>query len=177
MAGAVGRPSIPSNVHYLGGNPSKKATADLLGEFRPDVELPACPKHMRDEARREYARIGKELERYGLVSKLDRGVLAMCASEWARWVWAEQRISELNAKDPAGEAGLIDRTPNDYKVLSVYSIHSKAASERYLKLCNELGLTPAARSKVKAAPQSPQLGLPGIGDGGDSGPTLRSFAA
>ena len=176
MAGRVGRPSIPGKVHYLGGNPSKLPVADLLGEFSPDVELPSCPSHLQDEARREYRRIGKELERYGLVSKLDRGVMAMCAVQWARWLWAEQRIAKLNDADPKGEAGLIDRTPNDYKVMSVELQISRGAESQYLKLCNELGLTPASRSRVKA--QTPQLQLPGMGGNGEQeGPRLRDFAA
>lgn len=178
MAARAGRPSVPSKVHFLNGNPSNKPIGELLDEFSPDVELPTCPQHLKDEARREYSRIGKELERYGLISKLDRGVLAMCAAQWARYVWAEKRIAEINAADPESERGFIDRTPNNYKVMSVYLVISRDASSMYLKLCSELGLTPAARSRVKAS-NSPQLQLPGMpaADGSEDRPSLRSFAA
>lgn len=176
MAGRVGRPSKPSNVHFLGGNPSKKSLGALLDEFTPDVELPECPKHLRDEAKREYARLGDELERYNLVSKIDRGVLAMLATTWARYVWAETKIREHNAADPKGERGLVDRTPNAYKVMSVYLQISNAAIAQYLKLAGEFGLSPAARSRVKPVEAS-QLQLPGMEGEQAGGPTLRSFAA
>jgi P27 family predicted phage terminase small subunit len=177
MAGAVGRPAIPSKVHYLGGNPSKKSTGDLLDEFQPDVELAKCPSHLKAEARREYARLGEELERYGLISTIDRDTLAMIATQWARYVWAENQIHKLNEADARGEAGLVDRSPNGYKVQSVYLQISNKAIEVYTKLAAEFGLTPAARSRVKAG--TPQMHLPGMGDepGRPAGPpSLRSFA-
>lgn len=176
MAGKVGRPSAPAKVHYLGGNPSKLPAAALLDEFAPDVELPTCPQHLVPEARTEYLRIGRELKRYGIVSKLDRGVLAMTAERWAEYVWAQRKIAALNAEDPKGERGYVDRTPNDYKVMSVYLQIARAAESQYVKLCNELGLTPAARSRVKAS-NSGQLSLPGLAPADGEGASLRSFAA
>lgn len=176
MAGRVGRPSVPSKVVQLRGNPSKKPMAALLEEFQPDVELPGLPTWVKGEARAEYRRLGEELERYQLVSKLDRGVLVMMACEWGRYVWAERRIADLNAADPSGEAGIIDKTPNDYRVVSVYEQVRRASQSQYLKLASEFGLTPAARSRVK--PGTPQLSLPGMGGANDAGgaPSLASFA-
>ncbi len=177
MAGAVGRPRLPSKVHYLAGNPSKKPTGDLLDEFAPDVELAKCPSHLKADARREYLRLGEELERYGLISSIDRDTLAMIATQWARYVWAENKIRELNEQDPKGERGLVDRSPNGYKVHSVYLQISNKAIEVYTKLAAEFGLTPAARSRVKAG--TPQMPLPGMGGESDPGagfPSLRSYA-
>ncbi len=164
----------PSNVHYLHGNPSKKPEAALLNEFKPDVELPDCPRVLAKAAKAEYHRLGVELERYGLVSKLDRGVLAMMATEWARYEWAERRIAELNRDDEAGEAGLVDKTPNGFKQMSVYLIISRKAMELYLKLATEFGLTPSARTRVTPG-NSTQLALPGIDDKPEA-PTLAMFA-
>lgn len=177
MAGRSGRPSVPSNVHQLRGNPSKKPLAELLGEFQPDVELPDCPDHLRDEAAREYLRLGEELWRYNLVSSIDRGVLAMIATVWARYVWAEEKIREYNDKDPQGERGLVDRTPNAYKVMSVYLQISNAAMTQYLKLAAEFGLSPASRSKVKPG-ESSQGVLPGFETTEEStGPSIRHFGS
>ena len=164
----------PSNVHFLHGNPSKKRASELLDDFRPDVELPSCPKHLEAEARAEYKRLGRELERYGLMSKLDRGVLAMAATEWSRYVWAEQRIAALNAEHPdRPEKGLVDITPNGFRQMSVYLIISRKAMELYLKFIAEFGGTPSARTRV--SPSSPQLGLPGI-EGQPDKPRLGMFA-
>lgn len=177
MAGRVGRPSLPSNVHVLRGNASKKPVADLRDDFTPDVELPDCPEHLRDDAAAEYERLGGELERYGLVSNVDRGVLSMLATLWARYVWAERKIRAENEADQKGEAGLVARTPNEYKVMSVYLQISNAAIKDYLKLAAEFGLTPAARSRVQPGVPG-QLSLPGVDPAPEAGaPTLRSFAA
>lgn len=175
MAGHVGRPAVPDNVRVLRGM-APAPSADL-GKFAPDVEFPECPPHLVAEAHEEYLRLGRELERYRLVSKVDRGVLAMVATAWARYVWAERKITELNLSDPNGEKGLVDRTPNDYKVMSVYLQISNAAIDKYLKLAAEFGLSPSSRSRVSPAAGG-QLSLPGIEPGGEQGPPrLRDFAA
>lgn len=167
---------LPSNVHYLRGNPSKKPLAELSDDFSPDIELPKCPQHLGREAKKEYQRLGLELERYGLMSKLDRNALAMAAVEWARHVWAEEKIEELNRKDEAGEKGLVDKTPSGYKQQSVYLQISRKAMEIYLKFAAEFGLTPSARSRVPA--DGNQLALPGIEAKPDApgAKTLASFA-
>lgn len=175
MAGRVGRPALPSNVHYLNGTKPGR-TADLLDEFRPDVELPGLPAWVQGEAAAEYERIGQQLVRYGLVSALDRGVLVMMACEWARYVWAEMKIGSENAADTRrGERGLVDTTPNGFKVQSVYLQISRAALGTYMKLASEFGLTPSARSRVKAGAGG-QMPLPGMDEDGQGAPTLRSFA-
>jgi len=178
MAGRVGRPSLPANVHLLHGNPSKKQAGALLDEFSPDVHLASCPKHMRGEAAAEYQRLGAELERYGLVSDLDRGMLAMIATLWARHVWAEKKIEEHNRADKSGhEAGMVHVSANGYRGMSVYLQISNAAMSQYQRLASEFGLSPASRSRVKAG-AGPQLELPGIEPlNPGAAPTLRSFVA
>lgn len=176
MAGREGRPALPSKVVQLRGNPSKKPMAALLDEFSPESSLAKLPTWVKGEARKEYGRIGEELARYQIVSEIDRGGLIMMACEWARYVWAEQRIAQLNAEDEHGERGLVDRTPNDYRVVSVYEQIRRESMRSYQKWAGEFGLTPASRSRVR--PGSPQLPLPGIESepAQDRGPSLRNFA-
>lgn len=158
--GARGPKPLPANVHLLRGNASKRPLGTLLSEFRPDVELPDCPSVLWPEAKREWKRLAPELLRYGLVSKLDRGVLAMCCQEWARWQWAERKIKEANKDDPAGERGLIEVAPSGYRMQSVYLQISVKAQERYEKLKANFGLSPADRTRV--TPSDAQIPLPGM---------------
>jgi len=145
----------------LRGNASKKRFGELLNEFRPEVEIPTAPKVLWPEARREWKRLVAELERYGLVSKLDRGTLAMLCQEWARWQWAEEKIAAANAADEAhGEAGLIERAPSGYRMQSVFLQISVKAQERYERLKACFGLSPADRTRV--TPSDTQLPLPGM---------------
>src|SRR5690242_18226422 len=70
--GTRGPRALPANVHILRGNPSKKPLGELFDELRPEVEIPDCPSWIWSEAKKEWKRVSAELEKYGLISKLDR---------------------------------------------------------------------------------------------------------
>lgn len=169
----MGRRRLPANVHVLHGNPSKKSAASLLdGELRPPVEVPSCPKHLGDEARKEWRRITRHLEDLGLISQIDRAALAGYCSTWADYVWAERRIAELNGADPrrpnvvaqaadkTGERGRIWDTPSGYKQISVPMQIRNRALEMMGKFLAEFGMSPAARSRVTTS--NVQRSLPGM---------------
>lgn len=75
--GQRGPKPLPANVHQLRGNASKKPIGAILDEFRPEVEIPDFPSWIWPEAKKEWKRVSYELERYGLVSKLDRAALVL----------------------------------------------------------------------------------------------------
>lgn len=152
---------LPANVHMLRGNPSKKPLADLVDGLQVEVEIPGCPSHLLPEARKEWRRITPELERYGLVSKLDRAALALYCQAWARWVWAErqmaraqamveQRLAEAEAKGEAytGGDGLTVPTPNGHMTYSPHWVIANKAMEQVHKYLASFGLDPATRGRV-----------------------------
>lgn len=155
--GTRGPKALPANVHMLRGNPSKKSYASLIDEFRPEVEIPQCPAILWPEAKKEWRRISAELKRYGLVSKLDRGVLAMLCQDWAQWHWAEMKIAEANKADPKGEAGMIEVAQSGYRMQSVYLQIAVRAKDSYMKAKTCFGLSPADRARVTTS--DPQLPL------------------
>lgn len=158
--GSRGPKPLPTNVHVLRGNPSKKPLASLLDDVvRPDVAIPKCP--VRSKAfRDEWKRIAPHLERLGLVSELDRAMLVGYCTAWSDLEWAEHRIAELNAEDPTGERGRILDTPSGYKQISVLMQIRNTALKQLRDFAAEFGLSPASRSRVTAS--DPQLGLPGV---------------
>lgn len=172
--GQRGPKPLPANVHLLKGNPSKKPLAQLLGEFKPEVDIPDCPRVLWPEAKRHFKTLAAELYRYGLISKIDRGALAQGCQEWARWQWAEMKISEKNKSDPNGEAGLIDTAPSGYRMQSVYLNISKSAREAYDKCVAAFGLAPSVRARVTVSDNYPFLpGMePGQNNAGDEPPAL-----
>lgn len=159
--GQRGPKSLPANVHHLRGNASKKPLSQLLDEFKPEVEIPNFPSWIWPEAKKEWKRIGFELERYGLVSKLDRAALVLYCQAWAKMVWAEQMLSRaMKAADEARELaeaagltytggdGLMVKTANGNFTYShhwVVGKHAAAEVRRYLDL---FGLSPSARTRV-----------------------------
>jgi P27 family predicted phage terminase small subunit len=159
--GQRGRTPTPGNVHLLRGNPSKKPVAQLLGEFKPEVEIPDYPSWIWAEAKKEWKRITVELERYGLVTRLDRAALVLYCQAWAKMVWAERMLSramktaedaraeaEKKGQEYAGGDGLMVKTANGNFTYShhwVVGKHAAAEVKRYLDM---FGLSPAARTRV-----------------------------
>ncbi|RZI62338.1 MAG: phage terminase small subunit P27 family [Rubrivivax sp.] len=158
----MGRRALPSNVHALRGNPSKLPIADLVEGLQPEVEMPGCPRHLLPEARKEWKRIGAELERYGLVSKLDRSALSLYCQAWARLVWAEEEIqrqmgicaekraaAEARGEEWAGGDGMTVMTPNGHMTYSPHWVIANKAAQQVRDFLGMFGLSPETRSKVK----------------------------
>ena len=159
--GTRGPQPLPANVHVLRGNPSKLPAAALLDEFKPEVEIPSSPSWIWPEAKKEWKRITAELQRYGLVSKLDRAALVLYVQAWAKMVWAEQMLSRAMARaeearaaaEAAGEEydggdGIMVKTAGGNFTYSHYWVVGRRAGEdvnRYLAL---FGLSPASRARV-----------------------------
>lgn len=107
--GQRGPRPLPKNVHQLRGNPSKLPLQALLDTLQPEIEIPGCPSHLMPEAKKEWRRITPELERYGLISKLDRAALALYCQSWAQLVYAEKQLARSEALATARKRAAIDK--------------------------------------------------------------------
>lgn len=164
-----GRKPTPTNLKLIRGNPGKRPIR--MDEFRPERGIPSCPRHLKGEARKEWKRITEELDKYGMISAVDRGALAIMCSCWGRYVAAEEMI-EKAAESAPGSAGLFVKSPNNFPIQSPWLAVSNKAMEQYKSYCTEFGLTPASR--VRAAPMTSQQSLfedpvPGAAAGGAGG--------
>ncbi|OBX35654.1 phage terminase, small subunit [Halomonas elongata] len=135
-----GRKPLPANVHALRGNPSKKAAHELQGGQgdKPQVqaEIPPCPAFLTKDARAEWKRIAKDLQILGLISKLDRGELAVYCQAWADWKVAREKIAAME------ESGFVETTPSGYKQMSAWMQLANRAEERMRKAGSSFGLNP-----------------------------------
>lgn len=145
--GQRGPKPLPSNVHRMRGNPSKKHQSELIDAVQPEVAIPKVPDHLLPEAKREWRRISKELELLGLVTKIDRAALAAYCQAWGRWVFAEKKLKEL------GDSGLVETTPSGYKQMGAWLQISNRALDQMKSFMAEFGMSPSARSRVTASPQ------------------------
>lgn len=159
--GQRGPKPLPSNVHFLHGNPSKKPLSQLLGELHPEVEIPGCPSWMWAEAKKEWKRIAAELEKYGLVSKIDRAALALYCQAWAEYVWAKKMLARKMHEAETAEADAIARgetykggdgfmmpTPNGSFTYSPYWVAANKAADQVDKFLASFGMSPSSRSRV-----------------------------
>lgn len=179
--GARGPKSLPANVHLLRGNASKLPLPMLLDEFKPEVEIPSCPSWLWTEAKKEWKRITPELERYGLISKIDRSALTLYCQAWAEYHWAkttlarkmeEARKAEAEAIEKgekyAGGDGFVMPTASGSWTYSPYWVAANKASEQVDKYLQSFGLSPSSRGRVHQS-DNRQSALPFDGDGKEGG--------
>lgn len=139
-----GRRPKPTALRVLEGNRSKRPLPAF--EPTPEVAAPECPPHLKGEARAEWDRITEELEKLGMVSRLERGALAAYCQCWARWVDAEEKLEQF---------GLLVRSPNGYPMPSPYVAIANKAMDQMRAFLIEFGMTPASRTKVADARRAP----------------------
>ena len=162
--GGRGPQPLPANVHQLKGNPSKKPMASLLDELKPEVELPDFPSWLWPEAKKEWKRLGEELVRYGLVSRLDRAALVLYCQAWARMVWSEQMLTramrdadkarkqaEKEGKPFEGGDGIMVKTVNGNFTYSHHWVVGKQAAEQVKRYLELFGLSPSSRTRVSTS--------------------------
>ena len=70
---------------------------------------PVLPRCLGDEARKEWQRLAKELGELGLLTRLDRGLLAAYCQAHALWVEAVSSIERY---------GTMIKSPNGYPMQS-----------------------------------------------------------
>jgi P27 family predicted phage terminase small subunit len=143
-----GRKPKPTAAKELAGNPGKRPLNDR--EPKPAVKLPTCPAHLSAAARREWRRMGRQLLDLGVLTTVDRAVLAAYCVAYARWAEAEAQVSKL---------GLVVKTSAGNLIQNPYLSIANRAMEQTAKLASEFGMTPSSRSRVQTAE-------------GDSGPSL-----
>lgn len=110
-------------------------------------QRPAPPPEIQGEALLEWERVCNELAAAGRIDKADRAILSLYCATWEIYQQAMRGVSAHGAivKHPNGVAG-----PSPfYKV-------SRETSLQLQKLLADLGLTPAARHKVKVAAEVPE---------------------
>jgi len=163
-------------VHQLRGNASKKPIGAILDEFRPEVEIPDFPSWIWPEAKKEWKRVSYELERYGLISKLDRSALVLYCQAWAKLVWAETMLARAMATaeekrleaEAAGEVwkggdGIMVPSPNGALVYSHHWVVQRRAAQEVHWYLQSFGLSPASRGRVRTSDnrQAPLFDQPG----------------
>ena len=160
----MGRKALPAHIHVINGNPSKKRFAALADGTRVPIEIPEAPAHIDPAAKKEWKRITVELQKLGLIAKVDRAALGIYCQAYSRWEKAEREIKKL------GDDGLIEATPSGYKQISVWLQISNRAVETMHKFMGEFGMTPSARSRVTINIQADLFGNTDDASTGDKKP-------
>src|SRR5919106_1716223 len=140
-----GRKPLPSNVVRLRGNPGKRRLNHA--EPRPAPRLPTCPACLGDEARKEWRRVARGLAALGLLTSLDRGLLAAFCQAHALWVEAVSSI---------GRYGTMVKSPNGYPMQSPYVAVANKQVEIMVRIASEFGMTPSSRTRIRVGEPTPE---------------------
>ena len=103
----------------------------------PTISL-ECPMELPPIARQEWDRIVGELIARGVLSKFDRGPLAIYCGAYAMWVDAMEGIRQY---------GTMMKSPSGFPVQSPYVAIVNRQAEIMMRIASEFGFTPAARSR------------------------------
>ena len=142
MAVRGARP-LPTNLKVVRGTLRKGRTN--THEPALDVEIPRCPAHLSDEAKREWKRVSRDLAPCGLLTRIDRAALALYCEAWGRWVEAEQALRTY---------GVMIKAPSGFPMQSPYLAIANKAMEQMRAMLGEFGMSPSSRTRVHATPVS-----------------------
>jgi len=132
-----GRPRKPLNLHILHGTLRKhRANMD---EPQPAPSVPEPPSHLQGVALEEWNRAAPLLAQLKVLSELDRAALASYCWSYAQWVNASEELQK----------GLICKAPSGYPILSPHWSIATRAVEMMRTAMNELGLSPASRTRIR----------------------------
>jgi P27 family predicted phage terminase small subunit len=142
--GVRGKKPKPTALKLLEGNPGKRRLNSQ--EPRVAVSMPKPPKHLTQGALNEWKRVAKILHAVGVLSVIDRAVLAGYCQSYARWAEAEQKLKDH---------GLLikSKSPNNFPMQSPYLAIANKALAQMMSLAAELGLTPSSRVRIHANPE------------------------
>jgi P27 family predicted phage terminase small subunit len=137
----------PTAIRRLQGNPGKRAWNH--DEPVPPDGIPRCPDHLTQVARTEWRRVARALHGMGVLTLIDRAALAAYCAAYSRWVEAEEKLKETPT---------LYKTPSGYVQQSPWLGIANKQMELMGRYMTELGMTPAARSRVAVGttPPTPQ---------------------
>lgn len=139
-----GPPKKPTAWRRMEGNRGKRAWNHA--EPKPPEGTPDCPDHLSEEAKAEWHRLVDTLVGMGVLTIVDRAVLAAYCQAYGRWVEAERKLQETP---------VLFKTPSGYVQQSPWLNIANRQMELMGRYMAEIGLTPASRSRIAT------IGTPG----------------
>ena len=149
----AGRRPTPTALKVLRGNPGKRALAK--SEPKPRLVAPPPPKRIRKAAGEMWRRLVPVLARLRVLTEGDVAALELTCNAWADYHEAQAAI------DAAGGAWYTTINEAGGELVRAHPALTERSDawRRFRAGLVEFGLTPAARTKVAAAPEDPDAAL------------------
>jgi len=145
-----GRPRKPETMKQLSGT-SQPCRQQPETHFNTITKVPPPPKYMNKYAKKLYKTTANQLAALQLLNEVNLPIVVGYANEMGKYWEAEFELQQTGRqhiqRDQDGNVLKIERLPLD-KMATEYLGNAKAYA-------NELGITPASASKVKAPETKP----------------------
>jgi P27 family predicted phage terminase small subunit len=139
-----GRKRIPSKIINLRGGASHTHRKQKNEGQSLTPKIPSCPSHLDKEAKKEWKRVSKALYAIGLITELDRGILAAYCESYSRWVAATDNV---NVEGMMIECG-------DGQKLNPCIRVAKEAYDQMVRTGILFGMSPSSRASLSIASQN-----------------------
>ena len=130
----------PTRLKIAQGNPGKRPLNTC--EPQPESGDQGCPTWLDGEAKAEWRRVTKELDRLGLLTKVDRASLACYCQAWAEFYEAKRELKKHGSRTITTDKGFALNHPAVSRM--------NAAWKAIRAFAGQFGLDPASRSKLHA---------------------------
>ena len=139
----AGRPPKPTALKAISGNPGKRPLNN--NEPKPSG-IPSCPAFLDSSAKKEWKRVSKELIEIGILTSVDRSILASYCDAYSRWAQATEELNEL--RKAKGKSVLVVGTKTGYPMQNPLIGIINTAADQMRKFGAELGLSPSSRTRL-----------------------------
>ena len=147
----MGRKKTPTALRLITGNPSGRPMPK--DEPQPPEEMPKIPTHLCKDAKKEWNRIAPVLHNMGVLTQIVKTILAAYCSSYAMWEKAWRALNKMEQEESHADGLMIETTNGNLIQNPLVGTANKAAKDM-ISYASELGMTPAARTKIKALPKS-----------------------
>lgn len=143
--GRRGFQPAPTALKLLRGNPGKRP----LNQEEPvsELKIPDPPWDLEPDVQKEWDKLCTELYRMRILGVIDAHALASYCENFVQW-W--RALKQVKAK------GMVGIDPKGFVRINPYLKITDACFDKMKSFWQEFGMTPAARSRLKAQPEKGQ---------------------
>ena len=134
----------PTAMKRAQGNPGRRPLPE--NEPEPTTGIPEPPPHLSGYALDEWNHQSAELDRMGVLTRIDGAALAAYCTSYGRWVEAELKLQE--------QGDVIEDKKGNPTKRNPWLIVAHQAHDKMIKVAAEFGLTPSSRTRIKVVPQA-----------------------
>ena len=135
-----GPPPKPTAAKRTAGNPGRHPLNTDEPEYR--VATPKPPAEIAGDALAYWNEVVPDLVESGALTVIDHGTLVQCCLFWGQFVTAVREVEALGSR--------IYTTNTGYRQQDPWIGVQNTAYTNYQKAAQQLGITPASRTKVRA---------------------------